>query len=120
MGYRTLATSTGPLYDANATAEGVHRALLEMDAAVLHAYDLPPRLERQLLDLFAGVPRKGVGCTFTGYYPPGFSSCLPLHLLLSERFQRAAADVTSDRFKPGHSVHVRQALAAATADTNEE
>jgi hypothetical protein len=92
-----------------------------MDAAVLQAYDLPPRLERQLLDLFAGVPRKGVGCEFTGYYPPGFSSFLPLHLILSERFQRAAADVTRDRFKPGQSEHIRKVLAAAAAaDTDEE
>ena len=118
MRYRALATSTGPLYDAEATQEGTHRALLEMDAAVLRAYDLPPRLERQLLDLFTGVPRKGVGCDFTGYYPAGFSSCLPLHLLLSERFERAAADVTSDRFKPGQSAHVREVLAAARADTD--
>jgi len=118
--YRELATSTGPLYQTEATPEGVHRALLEMDAAVLQAYDLPPRLERQLLDLFTGVERKGVGCTFNGYYPPGFSSYLPLHLVLSERFQRAAADVTGDRFKPGQSAHVREALVAAGAGTSGE
>jgi len=118
--YRELATSTGPLYQTEATPEGVHRALMEMDAAVLQAYDLPPRLERQLLDLFTDVPRKGVGCTFTGYYPPGFSSCLPLHLLLSERFQRAAADVTCGRFKPGESKHVMEALEAAGAAVNGE
>jgi len=93
---------------------------LEMDAAVLKAYDLPPRLERQVLDLFTGVSRKGVGCPFTGYYPRGFSSYLPLHVLLSEGFHRARADVTIDRFKPGQSEHVRQTLAAATADTDEE
>ena len=118
--YQELATSTGPLFDLEATPEGICRALREMDAAVLQAYDLPPRLERQLLDLFTGVPRKGVGCEFTGYYPPGFSSYLPLHMLLSEGFQRAAADVTCDRFKPGESEHVRRALAAATADADEE
>jgi len=120
MRYRTLATSRGPLYQTEATPEGIRRALLEMDAAVLRAYDLPPRLERQLLDLFTGVQRKGVGCTFTGYYPPGFSSCLPLHLLLSERFQRAAADVTSDRFKPGQSAYIREVLAAAATEMDEE
>jgi len=118
--YREIATSNGPLWQVEATPEGVHRALMEMDAAVLQAYDLPPRLERQLLDLFADVPRKGVGCTFTGYYPPGFSSYLPLHLLLSERFQRAAADVTCDRFKPGESRHVLEALEAAGAAASGE
>ena len=113
MRYRTVAGSPGSLFEADATSEGIRRALLEMDAAVLRVYDLPPRLERQLLDLFAGVPRKGVGCTFTGYYPPGFTSCLPLHLVISQRFQRAAANVTADRFRPGRSAHVRDALAAA-------
>ena len=113
--YRELAASTGPLYQAEATPEGVRRALMDMDAAVLQAYDLPPRLERQLLDLFTGVERKGVGCKFTEYYPPGFSSCLPLHILLSERFQRAAADVTADRFKPNESAYVREVLATARA-----
>jgi hypothetical protein len=120
MRYRTLAASPGQLFNAEATPEGIRQALMAMDAAVLQAYDLPPRLERQLLNLFAGVPRKGVGCEFTGYYPPGFSSSLPLHMLLSERFQRAAADVTSDRFKAGQSEHVRKVLAAAAADTDEE
>jgi len=116
-----LATSkeTSRFFQPEPDQAVIKARLLAMDAAVLKAYDLPPRLERQVLDLFAGVPRKGVGCDFTGYYPPGFSSCLPLHLVLSERFQRAAADVTSDRFKPGQSTHVREALAAA-ADKREE
>jgi hypothetical protein len=93
----------------------VKARLLAMDAAVLQAYDLPPRLERQVLDLFSGVQRRGVGCTFNGYYPPGLSAFLPLHLILSDRFQRAGADMTADRFKPGRSVYVREVLSAAVA-----
>lgn len=118
--YLTTTIDTGGFFRPDPSPQAVKAKLLAMDAAVLKAYDLPPRLERQLLDLFAGVPRKGVGCTFTGYYPPGFSSYLPLHLLLSERFQRAAADVTSDRFKAGQSEHVREALAAAVTDKDKE
>lgn len=117
--YLATTKDTGGFFQPDPDPAAVKARLLAMDAAVLKAYDLPPRLERQLLDLFTGVPRKGVGCKFTGYYPPGFSSCLPLHVLLSEGFQRARADVTIDRFKPGQSEHVRQALAAATADTGE-
>jgi hypothetical protein len=119
MWYRELAISPGSLYRAEATPEGIHRALLEVDAAVLQAYDLPPRLERQLLDLFAGVPRKGVGCNFTGYYPPGFTSFLPLHYVISDRFKRAAADATCDRFKPGQSDYVRKVLATAAGEDEE-
>ncbi len=114
MRYRALATSKGPLYDQEASPEGIKRALLEMDAAVLQAYNLPPRLERQLLDLFSDAERKGVGCDFNGYYTPGFTSYLPLHLILSERFQRATADTTADRFRPSESDTVREALSAAT------
>ena len=98
----------------------VREALLKMDAAVMRAYDLPPRLERQLLDLFQGVERKGVGCQFSGYYPPGFSSYLPLHFVISDRFQRAAADRTAERFKPGESDYVRTVLRVASEAFDEE
>ena len=117
--YLATTKETSRFFQADPDQAVIKARLLAMDAAVLKAYDLPPRLERQVLDLFAGVARKGVGCDFTGCYPPGFSSCLPLHLVLSERFQRAAADVTSDRFKPGQSTHVLEALTAA-ADKGEE
>jgi hypothetical protein len=110
--YFQLVSSGGPLFNTLSTEEGIRQALLSMDAAVLNAYDLPPRLERQLLDLFEGVERKGVGCDFRGYYPPGFTSCLPLHMVLSDRFEKAAADSTADRFKPGESKYVREVLNA--------
>jgi hypothetical protein len=118
--YLAAVKDTGGFFLPEPDQATVKAKLLAMDAAVLQAYDLPPRLERQLLDLFAGEPRKGVGCEFSGYYPAGYSSCLPLHVLLSDEFHRARADVTDDRFRPGKSEHVRQALAAATADRNED
>lgn len=118
--YRQLATSAGPLFDASSTPEGLRQALLAMDAAVLRAYDLPPRLERQLLDLFTGVERKGVGCEFRGYYPPGFTSYLPLHMVISERFQQAAADATAERFRPGESPYVSEVLGTAAVGAGEE
>ena len=37
----------------------IRRALLELDAAVLRVYDLPPALERQLLAIFDGVETPG-------------------------------------------------------------
>ncbi len=138
--YRNIVTrKMGPragsasLFDRNErttvpvpTDAEVHAALLAMDSAVLRAYDLPPRLERQLLELFSGVERKGVGLdgpdghsTFLGYYPPGFTSALPLHLVISEQFKRAAADKTAERMRPGESAYVREVLSAASAGTEE-
>ncbi len=119
--YRHLATSAGPLFvEASATSDGLWRALVEMDAAVLRAYDLPPRLERQLLDLFTGVERKGVGCDFCGYYPPGLTAFVPLHELISEDFARS----TLGRFRASHvpatSPDVLAALRTAAAAYAEE
>lgn len=104
----------------------IRAALLRLDSTVLSLYDLPPRLERQLLDLFTGVERKGVGLdghdgksTFRGYYPPGFTSALPLHMVISEQFERARADKTAERFKPGASPYMQEVLSAASAGTGE-
>lgn len=118
--YMTMAREPAQFELRGDDDAGLQRALVEMDATVLRAYDLPPGLERQLLDLFTGVPRKGVGCPFTGYYLPGFSSHLPLHLLISERFERAAAHRTADRFHPGESEHVRRTLAIAATAFDQE
>jgi hypothetical protein len=118
--YRERASSLGPLFDLPSSTDSIKLALLSMDAAVLRAYDLPPRLERQLLDLFTGVERKGVGSDFRGYYPRGFTSYLPLHLLISEDFEQAAADRVSERFAASSSSHVRQVLAAAATEMDSE
>lgn len=111
--YLDRSLSQGPLFDSTASPDGLERALLLLDAAVLRAYDLPPRLERQLLDLFTGIERKGVGCDFRGYYPPGFTSHLPLHLILSDQFQSAAANRISGRFVEKPSAYVSKVLRAA-------
>jgi hypothetical protein len=117
--YITSVRDTGGFFQPETDRQVIKAKLLALDAAVLRAYDLPPRLERQLLDLFAGVPRKGVGCNFTGYYPAGFTSSLPLHYVISDSFKRAAADVTCDRFKPGESEYVRKVLVTAAGEDEE-
>lgn len=43
-----------------------------MDAEVMRLYGLPPELERKVLDLFAGVERRGVPFKQTEYYPLSF------------------------------------------------
>lgn len=101
------------------SADSVHAALLALDAEVLKLYDLPPRLERQLLDLFTGVERKGVGCEFRGYYPPGLDAYVPLHELISDDYARS----TLGRFREAPrtvSPDVLAALRTAAAAYAEE
>jgi len=77
------------LQDESTLAEKKTQYLLAIDAEILRLYDLPPKLERQLLDFFAGYPRKGVDFKFDRYYPEGFESWIPLHEYLSEEYQRS-------------------------------
>jgi hypothetical protein len=88
-------------------------ALINLDASVLRAYALPVRLERQLLDYFNGNIRAGVGCTFTGYYPAGFKSLVPLHKYISSGYRGSTVDQVADRFKPSESSAVTAALRAS-------
>lgn len=69
------------------TEADVQNRLMQMDAAVLKAYGLPPSLEQQMLAIFDDVDRPGVGCRFTSYPQVPTSVHLPFHLrLLLPRF----------------------------------
>jgi hypothetical protein len=76
------------------------RLLQYVDAEILRLYDLPPRLERQLLDLFSGYKRPGVPFDFSRYFPEDFEPCFPLHVYLSEEYQRSTAGALRRRSKP--------------------
>lgn len=54
-----------------------------IDAEVLRLYGLPPHLERQLLDLFSGVKRRGVPFEQEEYFPQGFTEISRLSELLA-------------------------------------
>ena len=70
-------------------AKEAKRRMLAIDAEVMRLYDLPPKLEWQVLNLFDGHKRKGVDFDFDRYYPEGFESWIPLHEYLSEEYQRS-------------------------------
>lgn len=75
----------GPLFGEPALQP--RSLLLAIDAEILRLYQLPPKLEKELLDYFAGWPRPGVPFEFDRYYSPGFESYVPLHVYLSPEFQ---------------------------------
>ncbi len=62
--------------------------LLQIDAEILKLYALPPRLEKQLLNVFWGKQRS-VPFEFKGYYPPDFNSWIPLHIYLSQQYRES-------------------------------
>jgi hypothetical protein len=68
----------------------------QIDAVVLEAYDLSPRLEKQLLDYFAGHPRPGP-VNFDRYYPVGFQPAIPWRIYISEGFRASSARHTLER-----------------------
>jgi hypothetical protein len=56
-----------------ATEEQVKILHWRIDAEILRLYDLPAPLERQVLDLFGGILRRGVPFKQTEYFPKGFT-----------------------------------------------
>jgi hypothetical protein len=67
------------------------KILMQIDSLVLRRYNLPIRMETQLLCVFDGERRRGVPFGFAGYYPAESPPLLPLHLLLSlPRFHELA------------------------------
>ncbi len=93
----------------------VREALLALDAEVLRLYALPVRLERELLDYFRGYERRGVGCTFSDYFPAEFKSLVPLHKFISSGYRGSTVDQIATRIKPGKSSVAKAALRAAAA-----
>jgi hypothetical protein len=69
--------------------EALNTLLVAIDAEVLRAYDLPPRLERQLLEYFRGhEPERRVNHLFRGWLPEDFSAYMPLHEYLGPLVDR--------------------------------
>jgi hypothetical protein len=89
--------STQRMLSGIAQGNQAHRILRQIDALILKAYELPARLERQLLEYFRGH-RRQVPFDFGPYYPEGFNAYIPLAIYDSDRFQRSTAQDFLDRF----------------------
>jgi type I restriction-modification system DNA methylase subunit len=87
--------------------------LLRIDAEVLKLYDLPPKYEKKVLDLFSGWSRNGVDFDFQSYYPEGFESYIPLHEYISEEYQRSTAKYVSKWVENNRSEEVIKAFEIA-------
>lgn len=75
------------LWNENDGSSGLRNLLLQIDAVVLRAYNLPPRLERKLLDFFRSE-RRPVPFDFGNYFPDGFTPTIPLWRFVSPDFKQ--------------------------------
>ena len=91
----------------------LRRQLLSIDAEVMRLYDLPPKMEKRVLDLFQGSQRKGVSFRFDGYYPDGFESAIPLHEYLSEEYQRSTVAFADEWVRKNRSGEMNRVLREA-------
>lgn len=96
--------------DASWLEERCRQALFRIDAEVLTAYDLPPRVERELLDHFAGFRRPGP-VRFDRYYLDGFRPALPWRMYVSGQLDRASARQTLSRLTVLHDPAVSEMVA---------
>lgn len=75
--------------------------MMAIDAAILAGYGLAPRLERELLDRFAGDRRPGP-VTLDRYYPEDFRAAVPLRVYISDAYRDASVEATLNRVLPIH------------------
>jgi hypothetical protein len=81
--------------------------LRRIDALVLRLYDLPPRLEGQLLDLFQDLDeRPGVPFQWKPYLPKGFKWRMPLYVYLAAE-DGLLADLPALQGLTGHLASAR-------------
>ena len=99
---------------ADVCALALRNLMLHVDAEVLRLYDLPPRMERRVLDLFQGHERVGVPFQFTEYFAEDFRPCIPLHEYLSDAYRRTTAGELRKRLRTVDDPEITTALRIAT------
>jgi hypothetical protein len=87
--------------EPSGTGALLNKLLIEIDAMVLKAYDLPPRLERRLLEFFRGHEHeRRVGYEFRGWLPEDFTAYIPLHEYLGPLVEQNRGPWALDVFTP--------------------
>jgi hypothetical protein len=115
----TLTAAEGPI-SAGPDLSAASHLLRRIDAELLRLYDLPPRLERRLLDLFMGWDREGVPFKSGEYFPKDFEPCVPLHEYLSEEYRRTTAGELRARYEPVKDPAFLSAMRRAVTDYGDD
>jgi hypothetical protein len=111
--YLQAVDDSGQGLKAPVNLDIARKLMLQIDAEVLRLYDLPPRLERQVLDLFAGWERQGVPFFFDRYYPDDYEPCFPLHEYLSSAYAASTAGRLRNQTAPDVPAEILNALREA-------
>ncbi len=100
--YRAACAAVGAEALRQAGSDDVlNRLLIEVDAEVLRAYDLSPRLERRLLEFFRGHEHeRRVAPPFSGWLPQDFTACIPLQEYLGPMVERNRGAWALEAFTP--------------------
>lgn len=107
--YRSASAAAGAEALRPAGIDDVlNRLLIEVDAEVLRAYDLPPRLERRLLEFFRGHEHeRRVDHSFHGWLPEDFTAYMPLHEYLGPLVERNRGAWALEAFTPAPEEEVQ-------------
>lgn len=93
------ALEAADLDSADTRNQHLEQLLFKIDAEILATYDLPPRLERQVLEYFRGASRP-VPHTVNDWFPESFKPCIPLREYINPRFLRDCGPWVLKVFKP--------------------
>lgn len=89
--------------------DALQARLIDIDAQILKAYDLPPRLERRLLEVFRGhEAERRVAHSFKGWYSEDFTAFVPLHEYIGPLLRENRGAWALDVFKPAPDDEVEQ------------
>ena len=91
--------------DKEAATQVCIRTLTKIDALILKAYDLPPKLESKLLEFFRGYKRP-LPFEPPDYYPEDFKPFVPLHKFIEMDLKQASAGALLKRITPLDSEEV--------------
>lgn len=81
--------------------ERLEALLIDIDAQLLKAFDLPPRLERRLLEAFRGhEAERRVAHPFKGWIPEDFTAYLPLYEYVGPLLRENTGAWALDVFTP--------------------
>jgi len=97
--YGSLRLQLDQSFHQEAVIQQCIRILHKIDALILKAYDLPPKLERGLLEFFRGYKRP-LPFEFPDYFPADFKPYIPFYKFIEMDLKQATAGELLKKITP--------------------